>query len=165
MQFQINPVQYHVVFSVLEATEPWQVRVTLPLILACGTVGAAIAFLRQRKRWMLLVIGFGILLGLATYVNPGPGVQGMYENARAAYRNGEYATVEGRVSNFHPMPASGHPDESFTVNGVQFSYSDYVVVPCFNHTASHGGPMREGLQVRIAYSGNCIFKLEIAATQ
>jgi hypothetical protein len=46
---------------------------------------------------------------------------------------------------------------------VEFSYSDYVIVPCFNNTASHGGPIRDGLRVRIAYSGNCILKLEVAA--
>jgi hypothetical protein len=61
------------------------------------------------------------------------------------------------------MPYSGHPNETLSVNGVEFSYSDYVIVPCFNNTTSHGGPIRDGLRVRIAYSGNCILKLEIAA--
>ena len=69
---------------------------------------------------------------------------------------------EGTVSDFHPMPYSGHSYETFAVNGVRFSYSDYVLIPCFNNTASHGGPIREGQQVRIAYSGKCILKLEIA---
>jgi hypothetical protein len=86
----------------------------------------------------------------------------MYASARETYAKGEYATVEGEVSDFHPMPYSGHQNETFGVNGVQFSYSDYVVNPCFNNTASHGGPVREGMRVRIAYSGDCILKLEVA---
>lgn len=90
------------------------------------------------------------------------GVADMYSRARQAYLNGDYQVVEGAVSNFHPMPYSGHQNESFSVNGVQFSYSDYVVSPCFNNTTSHGGPIGEGLRVRIAYSGDCILKLEIA---
>jgi hypothetical protein len=52
--------------------------------------------------------------------------------------------------------------ERFTVNGVEFSQSDYVVTCGFNDTASHGGPIREGLQVRIHYVDNAILKLEIA---
>src|SRR5215813_4085967 len=45
--------------------------------------------------------------------------------------------VEGRVAHFIPMPYTGHAMERFTVNGVEFSYSDYVVTCGFNNTASH----------------------------
>jgi hypothetical protein len=41
------------------------------------------------------------------------------------------------------------------------SYSDYVVTAGFNNTASHGGPIRQDLPVRISYVGNSIVKLEI----
>jgi len=70
--------------------------------------------------------------------------------------------VEGRVTDFLPMPYAGHQDEAFTVNGVRFSYSDFGPTCGFNHSASHGGPIREGLQVRIPYVGNAILKLEVA---
>ena len=73
--------------------------------------------------------------------------------------------VEGAVANFHPMPAAGHEDEHFTVQGVYFAYSDYSVTSGFNNTSSHGGPMREGLYVRIHYTrsvtGETITKLEV----
>jgi hypothetical protein len=37
-----------------------------------------------------------------------------------------------------------------------------VKVVCgFNNTSSHGGPIREGLPVRVSYVGNTILKLEI----
>jgi hypothetical protein len=77
----------------------------------------------------------------------------MHARARQTYAKGEYATVEGEVSDFHPMPYSGHQNETFAVNGVQFSYSDYVVNPCFNNTVSHGGPIREGIRVRVTAAG------------
>jgi len=86
----------------------------------------------------------------------------MYARAKKSYISGQYSVVEGTVTNFHPMPYSGHQNETFSVNGVQFSYSDYVIVPCFNNTSSHGGPIREGLRVRIAYSDDCILKLDVA---
>jgi hypothetical protein len=60
------------------------------------------------------------------------------------------------------MPYAGHANEHFTVCGVPFSYSDYVVTEGFNRTSSHGGPMREGLWVRITYVGDIIARLEIA---
>jgi hypothetical protein len=75
---------------------------------------------------------------------------------------GRYSVVEGPVTNFVPMPHTGHSEESFMVKGHRFSYSDYVVTPGFHNTASHGGPIREGLYVRITYSGNQILRLEVA---
>jgi hypothetical protein len=59
------------------------------------------------------------------------------------------------------MPKSGHKMESFTVNGVKFEYSDFVVTPGFNNATSHGGPIREGLPVRISHIDNTILKLEV----
>jgi hypothetical protein len=51
--------------------------------------------------------------------------------------------------------------ESFCVSGVCFRYSDYVVTAGFNQTSSHGGPIRDGLPVRVTYIGNTIVKLEV----
>ncbi len=43
------------------------------------------------------------------------------------------------------MPYGGHQQESFTVEGVKFSYSDFSISPSFNNTKSHGEPIRKGL--------------------
>ena len=75
---------------------------------------------------------------------------------------GNCSVVEGVVENFHPMPKSGHDTERFEVNGVHFSYSDYVMSPGFNNTASHGGPIRDGLRVRICHNSGDILRLEVA---
>ena len=60
------------------------------------------------------------------------------------------------------MPREGHDEESFTVNGVEFHYSDYVIDGAFNNPASHGGPIRAGLPVRICHKDGRILKLEVA---
>ncbi|HEY1933364.1 MAG TPA: hypothetical protein VGG99_15230 [Acetobacteraceae bacterium] len=75
---------------------------------------------------------------------------------------GRYSVVEGPVTHFVPMPYGGHADESFVVEGHRFAYSDYVMTPGFHNSASHGGPIREGLYVRIAYVGNTILRVQIA---
>jgi hypothetical protein len=85
-----------------------------------------------------------------------------YQRATSDLREGRYSVVEGPVTDFIPMPYEGHALESFTVNGHRFSYSDNIMTAGFRNTASHGGPIREGLYVRISYSGNLILRLEVA---
>lgn len=77
----------------------------------------------------------------------------------------DFMVVEGVVEKFVPMPHAGRSHESFWVNGVRFSYSDYEITPAFNNTASHGGPIYEGLPIRISYVGNKILKLEVASEE
>jgi len=85
-----------------------------------------------------------------------------YRRLRKALDGGGINVVEGPVSDFVPMPYQGHAQEHFTVCGVPFSYSDYGVTAGFNNTSSHGGPMRQGLWVRIEHVGSTIARLEIA---
>jgi hypothetical protein len=61
------------------------------------------------------------------------------------------------------MPYGGHGNESFSVRGVPFKYSDFVITGGFNNTASHGGPITRDAYVRICYdpSNNLILRLEI----
>ena len=86
----------------------------------------------------------------------------LYARLHDAVDRKEYRVVEGRVTEFVPMPYQGHANESFVVSGHRFSYSDYDLTKGFNWTQSHGGPIRENLQVRITYVDDSIVKLEIA---
>jgi hypothetical protein len=117
-------------------------------------------------RWFSIVwLGFAIVWTTVASV----GVFGDYIATWLDESQGHLAVVQGPVENFHPMPASGHDLERFTVSGVHFAYSDYVVTAGFNQTSSHGGPIREGLLVRISYRGPTtdgeIVKLEIPCSQ
>lgn len=85
-----------------------------------------------------------------------------YRQAAAELRQGRYQTVEGVVRDFVPMPRSGHIMESFAVGDRRFSYSDFVATPGFHQTAGYGGPIHEGVRVRVSYSGNVILRLEVA---
>lgn len=71
--------------------------------------------------------------------------------------------VEGPAIGFVPMPSDGHGDESFSVDGVRFSYSDFEATDAFNNTASHGGPVGKDSYLRICYdpADNAILRLEI----
>ncbi len=89
------------------------------------------------------------------------GTYSAYRKYVHAFENGQYSTVEGIVEDFRPMPYDGHQNECFRVNREKFCYSDYSVSPAFNQSASHGGPIREGLPVRIAYIQDEDFSCEI----
>ena len=86
-------------------------------------------------------------------------VLSFWKNYKALAKH-QYLTVEGLVENFDPAPEEGHKDESFTVKGVHFSFSDYAITQGYNTTVSHGGYIRPGTYVKLAYlcypdSQNC----------
>ena len=78
-----------------------------------------------------------------------------------ALRAGRVSVIEGTVEDFRPMLVPSNKDESFRVKGRVFRYSDYNLSSGFSTTVSHGGPIREGLTVRISYVSDKIVKLEI----
>ena len=96
----------------------------------------------------------------------------MYNETVGAYNRGEYQIVEGYVEKFDPMPYEGHAEESFEINGVKFSYSDYNIHPGYNNTKSHGGVIKEnGQHLKIGYVylndtyGNIIVYIEQISDQ
>lgn len=106
-------------------------------------------------------LAFSILWTLAACIS----TYAEYSRLSAAVQDGRVEVVEGIVRSFDPMPASGHKMERFCVERVCFSYSDFVVTNAFNQTASHGGPIRDGLRVRVTFVGNDIVKLQVSLTR
>jgi hypothetical protein len=103
-------------------------------------------------------LGFAVFWTLVTFLS----TYSEYAHLRAAVDEGRFRTVEGVVSGFRPMPVSGHSMEHFCVRDECFEYSDYMIIAGFNNTSSHGGPIREGMAVRVSYVGDEIVKLEVA---
>jgi hypothetical protein len=142
-----------------------------PMLTSFVAIGAMLVFrpalmqlifpqgLQGRARRIFSWIFFIFSLLFATVLLPGTLLE--YQRATSDLREGRYSVVEGPVTDFVPMPYEGHALESFTVNGRRFSYSDYSMTAAFRNTASHGGPIREGLNVRVTYSGNLILRLEV----
>ena len=108
-------------------------------------------------KWAYAIVIFALLWSLVSFSSR----YSRYRDFRRAYQGGQYLVVEGPVEDFHPMPWGGHQDECFSVQRMRFCYSDYSPTPGFNNTSSHGGPIRAGLPVRVAYFGNTILRLEI----
>lgn len=102
-------------------------------------------------------LGFALLWTTISFLATYTGYQSL--------KNASCRMVEGEIENFDPMPHEGHRNEIFSVQGINFGYSDYSVTNGFNNTASHGGPITADSYVRICYvpqgNGNVIVRLEI----
>lgn len=119
----------------------------------------------KRKYGMVFGIIFSSFAVIFSVVSV-PAILGEYFKTKSVYDNNLYQTTEGVVENFHPMPASGHDSERFTVNGIEFEFSDFDIGDYgYNNAASLGGAIKEGLKVRIGFFNNgyknVILKLEI----
>ena len=110
-----------------------------------------------QKFFRFFFLGFALLWTGASLFS----TYGEYSNLRDA----NCQIAEGKVENFDPMPYGGHKSETYTVQNVNFGYSDYMVTSGFNNTASHGGPVNKDSVVRICYVSmgnlNKITKLEV----
>ncbi len=157
---------YRVAFDITRDARPDDVaqgRLVVLLILVTGVL--LFIFRRQlppvlRVVFPALFITFGCLRVVALIFRNVP----QPSELAAAYRAGKCEVVEGVVTQFHPMPAREHDSESFVVARKRFHYSDYSMTAGFHQSVQHGGPIHEGLQVRIHYLGNDIAKLEIDDT-
>ncbi len=85
-----------------------------------------------------------------------------YSELRTSLQNGAFRVVEGVVSDFVPEGPQGHPIERFRVDDTRFQYATSDITSAFHRTAGQGGPVREGLRVRIADANGAIARLEIA---
>jgi len=101
-----------------------------------------------------------VLAGSAVFLDNG--------ETKSSSQKNTCTTIEGEVEGFEPMPSGGYQFEKFVVNKTEFEYSDYVLNGGFNNTSSHGGPIIEGLKVRICYfyrvrtNSNVIVRLEVS---
>jgi len=78
-----------------------------------------------------------------------------------ALRAGRVSVLEGTVVDFRPVLPPSRGDESFRVGNRVFRYSEHDIDSGFNITFASGGPIRDGLSVRISYVGDRILRLEI----
>jgi hypothetical protein len=154
-------MEYCTVFEITQKGFEWSV-----LVIFLGVPFSILVFWRDlrnpgitsRKLFAIFGMAFFGICGTVAFV----GNYHDYEQCKHAYERGDYDVAEGLVHDFQPMPYGGHQNECFAVKETRFCYSDYATYPGFNNAASHGGPIREGLPVRISYIGNDILKIEIA---
>src|SRR5271157_5028370 len=148
-------------FDITTRSFDWTVLVP---IIGLFLFGVALTWMEKRKIGTFVIKKIGhvlccvaILVAALTFAI----WYGKKHTGTNALRSGECSVVEGRVASFRPMPYEGHPPESFTIEKERSAYSDYAFTPCFNNTASHGGPIRPGQNLRISFMDNCVLRIEL----
>jgi hypothetical protein len=159
---------YKVVFDVANVSfAPWRAAwpFALAIILALGVLSIIRlvfsprerASLRAYRLFLSWLAALAVLASAATIAIK----RRQYTQMLKWEAEHQYRVVEGIVTNFVPEGPGGHPVESFSVNGISFFYSTAFDTPAFHWSARAGGPVRDGLQVRIAEHQGAILRLEI----
>jgi hypothetical protein len=157
----IKTTEYILVYDAATAEFPWGTIFHFVIMLATGMIFLVIFVLQKHRKAVIFTIFWIVSVFLLGWVGAGNVVY-QHMQCKEWLESKNYNIVEGIVENFHPMPKSGHDTERFTVKNVKFKFSDFNLSKGgFNNTSSHGGPIREGLPVRIAYKNGRILKLEI----
>lgn len=174
------PLQYTLFYDIRQAGPPGGLALAaLAFILGAVTAALLWSALRRRGRrrslrrrdtpatqslgtnlGQLLIFGaVGALFALVTAQ-----ATGVFAHNRCSgwMESGDVQMIQGPVSEFVAAEKSGG-EERFSVSGVRFIFSGNDPSRCgFKQTSADGGPLREGLQVRIAYRDGAILRLEIA---
>lgn len=133
------------IFAIVAAAEQYNRRFPAPGLFKRPPFGAAGTVVG------IFLLIYAALTGLTM-------IPSMWLSRQLAGGQGE--VIEGPVTIYLEV-ASGK-NECISVADRQFCYSDWVITPGFNRTRAMGGPMRNGLQVRLSAIGNTIVRVEVA---
>ena len=103
-----------------------------------------------------------IAFGLLWTTGVGYQLGGEYFDYRSALNNHRYQEVEGGVENYNAHVIGMQGEEAFTVRGVEFHYSPYSLFG-FRKTQGRGGPLDNGVYVRIHHYKGRMLRLWIRA--
>jgi len=155
-------VNYHIVFDALQTGSQLAICLFTPLfLLVPGAVGCALKRFRDplsvltgKVLLLISIASFGVSLVVATisFVE--------YHKMKLALAEGDYQVTEGIVTEFVPMPPSGHPVESFSAGGSFFHYGSGWDSIVFN-SAWNRGYIHNDAQVRITHRGVDILRVEV----
>lgn len=74
-----------------------------------------------------------------------------YDRVVIQYKKGNYIEIEGTVENFSGRPKSGHKDETFILDGVEFSYSPSATWGYCQPRANGGVIAGNGQHLKLRY--------------
>jgi hypothetical protein len=127
----------------------------IPLVIAAILLLAYRILRSDRKALIVILCTLAIVLSVVTFVGSTLPDLHLLE----AVETGNYALVEGIVTQFHPQFAGRREYETFSVDGTTFRYtqsSDFA----FNHTAGTGGPIHQGMKLRVGHVAGRIVRID-----
>lgn len=156
-------MQNQVLFDVMTKSFDWgELRLNMYMVI----IGLLAIFAEKQKlgwvRFSIRKIGY-VIVAAPVLLGAFQTVDWYVERHEhiAALSNGQYAVIEGRVENLRPPGSGRDPKESFSISGHRFEYSSYRTTTCFNLTTPRGGPIREGMMIRVKFIDECILRIEL----
>src|SRR5216684_4032508 len=155
--------EFTAVYDITTTSFPWR-ELLVPPVLALVFAIAWILWTKYDKpprRFARILPWLALLFSIAwTAMWAGVGTVNLLR-ARKATVEGHANVIEGTVHDFVPEPSGGHASEHFSVKGKTFYYASGVLMPGFRQSQRVGGPIRNGLYLRVHYLDDDILKLEI----
>ncbi|MBJ2148259.1 hypothetical protein JC606_18030 [Vibrio sp. IB15] len=115
---------------------------------------------RMKRRGKVFSIFMGCFTGLLSMITY-YFVIVEYDSIMDKYRLGNVFVTSGIVTNVKYITKDGG-QESFDINGYTFKYSHNELSSFFNKTKQIGGPIKNGIPVRVTHYYGHIIKLEIS---
>jgi hypothetical protein len=154
----MEQANYHTIFQIGLKSFPWSTPLhPIPFIV----IALALIYLSRRKQYFKIVGSLIAVLGVMFLVILVLKLVPDFVAQRRPYVKGASSVVAGKIRDFHAAPILGPANESFTVNGVPFSYNVLDSSPCFHNAPAHKGPLHDGLDVRIYYTDECIQRVDV----
>lgn len=155
-------MQNQVVFDSTTSEAGWLLSASPFLLVGALLVlsGLCVAVVNWKRGWGPRLLGIGLTLMLVFAV-PSRYSYYHWKFFTRYLDSGPDQTVEGPVEHYLARQSGEVNFEQFTVNGVPLGFGSQGLPKCFHRPAANGGPIREGLPVRITYNGSCIVKVEI----
>lgn len=134
----------------------WRELLTSIVIVILG----ALVVLREERRYRFGGI-FLIAIGLSFLVL-GTGASAIqHRDLVMRLRSGKYENVEGAITDFSPGSFDGHVQERFTVAGHRYTFSSAKSMAGYHDVQGAGGPLGDGVRVRIADVNGMIARFEL----
>jgi hypothetical protein len=155
-------VTYHLMFDASQNGSQLAVWFLVPLfpliflLIGWGLKGADDPQMVSKGKFFMLLSTLGFAFSIVLAV--GNGAQ--YMLLKRALTRHDYHVIEGTVSDFVPMPRGGHATESFRIGTESFHYGSGWGSIVFNSEWNRGY-IHNGAQVRLAYRGDDILRIEV----
>jgi len=140
--------KYFLVYNFFETPNDFGTKAMLIAFIGIAALLYAIFRVQRQKKISIISLSIFCLFSISWNVILQFGDYNSYNKIEEFYKQGKVKTVEGFVSDYSPMNIGDHDsNETFMVDSVAFSYSDYMPIDGYNNTCVKGGVICENGQV------------------
>lgn len=120
-------------------------------------------FRSPRRPHIAIYLLAGVVLALLTGARFLSYVEEKKEFVRVLNAN-QARVVEGEITNYTPQAWTGRPLEKFQVGSEGFSFDGFGASPAYHKRRRSGGPLQEGMRVRVFEFRGSILRVEVLPT-